>query len=96
MKMHGTEILAMLTDGIMLPLHVILKHKEMLEEQLSTEITVRCQSGGWMFTELMKDWPKIIWMRRQGVWLRKENACLGCIQRSPNSIREEYCQGNEY
>lgn len=89
-------MLAMLTDGIILLPYVILKRKEMLKELLPTEIIVRCQNGGWMFTELMKDCPKIIWIRRQGACLRKKKPCPGFIQRSSNAICEEYCQGNEY
>lgn len=65
-------MLAMLTDGIILLPYAILKHKEMLKEELPTEIIVRCQNGGWMFTALMKDYPKIIWIRRQDACLRKK------------------------
>jgi hypothetical protein len=65
-KMRVTIMLAVLADGNKLPPYVILNRKNMTKEQLPRGIIVRCQSKGWMTSDLMKDWLLVVWNRRPG------------------------------
>lgn len=70
-KMRVTVMLTVLADGRKLPPFIILNRKTMPKEKLPTGLIVRCQEKGWMNSELMQDWLKVVWGRRPGALLKK-------------------------
>ncbi|KAJ8343157.1 hypothetical protein AAFF_G00243770 [Aldrovandia affinis] len=74
-KSRVTLMLACLVNGTKLPPHLILKRKTVPKEAMPAGIIVRAQAKGWMETELVVDWLKVVWGRR--AWgLRKRRNML--------------------
>lgn len=59
-------MLACLADGTKLLPYVVLKRKTVPKEAMPAGIIVRAQEKGWMETELVVDWLKVVWSRRRG------------------------------
>ena len=72
-KKRITVMLACLADGTKLPPYVILKRKTMPKETMPAGIIVRAQEKGWMDTDLVVDWLKVVWGRRRGALHKKRN-----------------------
>uniref|UniRef100_A0A8D0DA03 HTH CENPB-type domain-containing protein n=1 Tax=Sander lucioperca TaxID=283035 RepID=A0A8D0DA03_SANLU len=72
-KNRITVMLACLADGTKLPPYVILKRKTMPKETMPAGIIVRAQEKGWMDTDLVVDWLKVVWGRRCGALHKKRN-----------------------
>lgn len=58
-------MLACPADGTKLPLYVVLKRKTVPKEAMPAGIIVRAQEKGWMETELVVAWLKVVWGRRR-------------------------------
>ncbi|KAK0141223.1 Pogo transposable element with KRAB domain [Merluccius polli] len=65
-KSRVTVMLTCLADGSKLPPYVILKHKTVPKHPMPAGIIVRAQEKGWMETELVVDWLKVVWGARYG------------------------------
>uniref|UniRef100_A0A3Q1GUX3 Pogo transposable element derived with KRAB domain n=1 Tax=Acanthochromis polyacanthus TaxID=80966 RepID=A0A3Q1GUX3_9TELE len=74
-KSRITVMLTCLADGTKLPPYVILRRKTIPKEPTPPGIIVRAQEKGWMETELVVDWLKVVWGRRRG-GLRKTRSML--------------------
>uniref|UniRef100_A0A672HC27 HTH CENPB-type domain-containing protein n=1 Tax=Salarias fasciatus TaxID=181472 RepID=A0A672HC27_SALFA len=74
-KSRITVMLTCLADGTKLPLYVVLRRKTIPKEPMPPGIIVRAQEKGWMETELVVDWLKVVWGRRHG-GLRKTRNML--------------------
>uniref|UniRef100_A0A674NL54 HTH CENPB-type domain-containing protein n=1 Tax=Takifugu rubripes TaxID=31033 RepID=A0A674NL54_TAKRU len=72
-KSRVTVMLACLADGTKLPPYVVLKRKTVPNEAMPAGIIVRAQEKGWMETELVVDWLKVVWGRRRGGLRKKRN-----------------------
>ena len=72
-KSHVTVMLACLADGTKLPPYVILKRKTAPKEAMPAGIVVRAQEKGWMESELVVDWLKVVWGTRCGALGKKRN-----------------------
>ncbi|KAK0133215.1 Pogo transposable element with KRAB domain [Merluccius polli] len=70
-KSRVTVMLVCLADGS--KPYVILKHKTVPKEAMPAGIIVRAQEKGWMETELVVDWLKVVWGRRCGGLRNKRN-----------------------
>lgn len=68
-------MLACLADGTKLPPYVVLKCKTLPKEATPAGIIVHAQEKGWMETELVVDWLKVVW----GTQKQEEHADFGCI-----------------
>uniref|UniRef100_A0A671NPD7 HTH CENPB-type domain-containing protein n=1 Tax=Sinocyclocheilus anshuiensis TaxID=1608454 RepID=A0A671NPD7_9TELE len=75
-KSRVTVMLACLADGTKLPPYVILKSKTVPKEGIPTGIIVCAQKKGWMETELVVDWLKVVWGRRSGPLRNKRNMLI--------------------
>ncbi|TWW53315.1 Pogo transposable element with KRAB domain [Takifugu flavidus] len=69
-------MLACLADGTKLPPYVVLKRKTVPKEAMPAGIIVRAQEKGWMETELVVDWLKVVWGRRRGGLRKKRNMLI--------------------
>uniref|UniRef100_A0A672HN09 HTH CENPB-type domain-containing protein n=1 Tax=Salarias fasciatus TaxID=181472 RepID=A0A672HN09_SALFA len=74
-KSRITVTLTCLADGTKLPPYVVLRRKTIPKEPMPPGIIVRAQEKGWMETELVVDWLKVVWGRRRG-GLRKTRNML--------------------
>ena len=72
-KSRITVMLACLADGTKLPPYVILRRKTIPKDPMPPGIIVRAQEKGWMETELVVDWLKVVWGRRPGGLRKKRN-----------------------
>ncbi|QQP49044.1 Pogo ele1 orf1-h 1e-40-j 4, partial [Caligus rogercresseyi] len=72
-KSRVTVMLTCLADGTKLPPYLILKRKTIPKEPMPAGIIVRAQEKGWMDTELVVDWLKVVWGRRPGALTKKRN-----------------------
>lgn len=72
-KSRVTVMLTCLADGTKLPPYLILKRKTIPKEAMPAGIIVRAQERGWMDTELVVDWLKVVWGRRPGALSKKRN-----------------------
>ncbi|KAJ8358119.1 hypothetical protein AAFF_G00032720 [Aldrovandia affinis] len=72
-KSRVTLMLACLADGTKLPPYLILKRKTVPKEAMPAGIIVRAQAKGWMETELVVDWLKVVWGRRRGGLRKRRN-----------------------
>ncbi|KAJ8403318.1 hypothetical protein AAFF_G00355350 [Aldrovandia affinis] len=72
-KSRVTLMLAYLADGTKLPPYLILKRKTVPKEAMPAGIIVRAQAKGWMETELVVDWLKVVWGRRRGGLRKRRN-----------------------
>ena len=72
-KSHVTVMLACLADGTKLPPYVILKRKTAPKEAMPAGIVVRAQEKGWMESELVLDWLKVVWETRSRALRKKRN-----------------------
>uniref|UniRef100_A0A668A962 HTH CENPB-type domain-containing protein n=1 Tax=Myripristis murdjan TaxID=586833 RepID=A0A668A962_9TELE len=75
-KGRVTVMLACLADGTKLPPYVVLKRKTVPKEAMPAGIIVRAQEKGWMETELVVDWLKVVWGRRRGGLRKKRNMLI--------------------
>ncbi|TWW54824.1 Pogo transposable element with KRAB domain [Takifugu flavidus] len=75
-KSRVTVMLACLADGTKLPPYVVLKRKTVPKEAMPAGIIVRAQEKGWMETELVVDWLKVVWGRRRGGLRKKRNMLI--------------------
>uniref|UniRef100_A0A674N661 HTH CENPB-type domain-containing protein n=1 Tax=Takifugu rubripes TaxID=31033 RepID=A0A674N661_TAKRU len=75
-KSRVTVMLACLADGTKLPPYVVLKRKTVPKEAMPAGIIVRAQEKGWMETELVVDWLKVVWGRRRGGLRKKSNMLI--------------------
>uniref|UniRef100_A0A674MXE7 HTH CENPB-type domain-containing protein n=1 Tax=Takifugu rubripes TaxID=31033 RepID=A0A674MXE7_TAKRU len=62
--------------GTKLPPYVVLKRKTIPKEAMPAGIIVRAQEKGWMETELVVDWLKVVWGRRRGGLRKKRNMLI--------------------
>ncbi|KAJ8367215.1 hypothetical protein AAFF_G00324280 [Aldrovandia affinis] len=53
--------------------NLILKRKTVPKEAMPAGIIVRAQAKGWMETELVVDWLKVVWGRRRGGLRKRRN-----------------------
>uniref|UniRef100_A0AAQ5X707 HTH CENPB-type domain-containing protein n=1 Tax=Amphiprion ocellaris TaxID=80972 RepID=A0AAQ5X707_AMPOC len=67
---------ACLADGTKLPPYVVLKRKTVPKEAMPAGIIVRAQEKGWMETELVVDWLKVVWGRRRWGLRKKRNMLI--------------------
>ena len=66
-KFRITVMLCILGDGQKLPPYMILKRKTIpKKERFPIDVVVRCNTKGWMTSELMQDWVNAVWKRRPG------------------------------
>ncbi|KAK0153232.1 Pogo transposable element with KRAB domain [Merluccius polli] len=72
-KSRVTVMLTCLADGSKLPPHVILKRKTVPKHPMPAGIIVRAQEKGWMETELVVDWLKVVWGARYGGLRKRRN-----------------------
>lgn len=70
-KVRVTVMLAVLADGRKLPPFVILKRKTIPKEKFPSDVIIRCQEKGWMTSDLMGEWLRLVWNRRPGALLKK-------------------------
>lgn len=70
-KARLTVMLCVLADGRKLPPFVILRRKTLPKEKLPQGIVYRCQEKGWMTSDLVLDWIKVVWNRRPGASLKQ-------------------------
>ncbi|KAJ8412737.1 hypothetical protein AAFF_G00116880 [Aldrovandia affinis] len=75
-KSRVTLMLACLADGTKLPPYLILKRKTVPKEAMPAGIIVRAQAKGWMETELVVDWLKVVWGRRRGGLRKRRNMLI--------------------
>lgn len=75
-KQRVTVMLAVLADGSKLPPYLILKRKLVPKnETFPKDVVVRAQEKGWMTSDMMGDWQKVVWERRPGA-LRNPRSML--------------------
>uniref|UniRef100_A0A8C6PX15 HTH CENPB-type domain-containing protein n=1 Tax=Nothobranchius furzeri TaxID=105023 RepID=A0A8C6PX15_NOTFU len=75
-KNRITVMLACLADGTKLAPYVILKRKTVPKEPMPAGIIVRAQEKGWMESELVVDWLKVVWGTRRGALRKKRNMLI--------------------
>lgn len=69
-KHRVTVMLCVTADGNKLPPYIILNRKTIPKDKFPEDVIVRAQPKGWMTSELMEDWVKVVWNRRPSA-LRK-------------------------
>ncbi|KAM7294007.1 pogo transposable element with KRAB domain [Ixodes scapularis] len=69
-KQRVTIMPSITADGWKLAPYIILKRKNMLKnETFLKDVIVRVQEKGWMTSELMQDWIRVVWQQRPGASL---------------------------
>ncbi len=72
-KLRVTVMLCVTADGGKLPPYIILKRTLVPKnEKFPTDVIVRAQSKGWMTTDLMEDWTKVVWEHVQEVSIHQK------------------------
>uniref|UniRef100_A0A1A8L7P5 DDE-1 domain-containing protein n=1 Tax=Nothobranchius pienaari TaxID=704102 RepID=A0A1A8L7P5_9TELE len=69
-------MLACLADETKLAPYVILKCKTVPKEPMPAGIIVRAQEKGWMESELVVNWLKVVWGTRRGALRKKRNMLI--------------------
>uniref|UniRef100_A0A672FD58 DDE-1 domain-containing protein n=1 Tax=Salarias fasciatus TaxID=181472 RepID=A0A672FD58_SALFA len=87
-KSRITVMLTCLADGTKLPPYVVLRRKTIPKEPMPPGIIVRAQEKGWMETELVVDWLKVVLGRRRG-GLRKTRNMLVLTEHLTEPVKKQ-------
>lgn len=73
-KQRMTVMLACTADGHKLPAYIIFKRKTLpAREVFPRNVIVRANENGWMASDMVEQWIRMVWQRRPGALLAKRS-----------------------